>query len=217
MRSLLRVFSLSQAKFGRTVFLVVCTCSAKAEPASDNSWKNLSHTIKEASYTVAMRDGRCVTGHIQKFDQTTLTVGSSKLDRKDVIRIGESVADHDPIYSGRSSWLDLQRSEPNQYERIDLELKNRMTRKCRHFSATEEEAVCGGLRIGKFEVARGYYVRLAPATEWEHYVARENVLLLAPRTWFDYALFPKIAVLLYDEALPQENGNVTCKPAETSQ
>src|ERR1035438_10223260 len=52
-----------------------------------------------------------------------LTVGSSKLDRKDVVRVGDgtSVTDHDPIYSGRSSWSDLQRSEPNKYERIQLE------------------------------------------------------------------------------------------------
>ena len=71
--------------------------------------------------------------------------------------------------------------------------------------------MCDGSRIGKSEVARGYYIRLAPASEWEHYVARENVTLLVPRAWFDYALFPRIKVLLYDEILPQENVKVACK------
>jgi hypothetical protein len=70
--------------------------------------------------------------------------------------------------------------------------------------------MCDGSRIRKSEVARGYYVRLAPATEWEHYVSRENVTFLAPRTWFDLALFPRITVLLYDESLPQENGIIAC-------
>jgi hypothetical protein len=160
-----------------------------------------------------MRDGRCVTGHIDSFDDKHLTVGSSKLDRKDVVRVGDgtSVADHDPIYSGRSSWSDLQQSEPNKYERIQLELKSDVTRKCGEFSADEEEPMCDGSRIGKSEVARGYYVRLAPATQWEHYVTRENVMILAPRTWFGLAFFPRIRVLLYDETLPQENGKIACK------
>jgi hypothetical protein len=199
--------------FARTAALLLLTFLAKAESASDKSWKNLGHTIKQSSYTVAMRDGRCVTGHIESFDAKYATVGSSRLDRKDVVRVGDgtSITDHDPIYSGRSSWSDLQRSEPNKYERIQLELKNHVTRSCRNFSATEEEATCNGSRIGKSEVARGYYIRLAPASEWEHHVARENVTFLAPRTWFDYALFPRIKVLLYDETLPQENVKVACK------
>jgi len=193
--------------------LLLLACLAKAESASDKSWKNLRHTIKESSYTVALRDGPCVTGHIESFNDKYLTIGSSKLDRKDVVRVGDgtSVDDHDPIYSGRSSWSDLQRSEPTKYERIHLELKNDVTRKCRTFTATEEEAICDGSRIGKSDVVRGFYIRLAPASEWEHYTARENVTLLAPRTWFDYALFPRIRVLLYDETLPQENDKVACK------
>src|SRR5580704_1142504 len=82
--------------------------------------RSAGHTIKQSSYTVAMRDGRCATGHIQSFDDKYVTVGSSRLDRKDVVRVGDGtgITDHDPIYSGRSSWSDLQRSEPNKYERI---------------------------------------------------------------------------------------------------
>lgn len=199
--------------FDRTVALLLLACSGKAASASEESWKNLGHAIKESSYTVAMRDGKCVTGHVASFDDGHVTVGSLKVDRRDVVRVsdGTSLADHDSIYSGRSSWLDLQRSEPNKYERVQLELKNRATRKCHDFSATEEEATCDGSRIGKSEVARGYYVRLAPASEWEHYAVRESVPFLAPRTWFDYALFPRIKVLLYDESLAQENFKVECK------
>ncbi len=90
-------------------------------------------------------------------------------------------------------------------------MKNDVIRKCRSFSATEEEALCDGSRIGKPEVARGYYIRLEPASEREHYVAHENVTLLAPRAWFDYALFPRIKVLLYDWTLPEESVKVACK------
>jgi hypothetical protein len=116
-----------------------------------------------------MRNGRCLTGPIESFDAKYVTVGSTRLDRKDVVRVGDgtSITDHDPIYSGRSSWSDLQRSEPNKYERVQLALKNHITRSCRNFSATEEAATCDGSRIGKSEVARGYYLRLAPASEWE--------------------------------------------------
>jgi hypothetical protein len=197
----------------RAAALLLFACLAKSESASDKSWKNLGHTIKQSSYTVAMRDGRCITGHIESLDDQYVTVNSLKLDRKGIVRVGDgtSLSDHDPIYSGRSSWSDLLQSEPNKYEFVELEMKDRSTRKCRKFSAAEDEAACDGSRISKSEVTRGYYVRLAPATEWEHHAARENVTILAPRTWFDYALFPKIKVLLYDEALPQENVKVSCK------
>jgi len=197
----------------RTAALLLFASLAKAQSAADKSWNNLDHTIKQSSYTVAMRDGRCITGHIQSFDDKYVTLDSLKLDRKNIVRVGDgaSVADHDPIYSGRSSWADLQQSEPNKYELVELELKDHSTRKCRKFSATEDEATCGDSRIEKSEVVRGYYVRLAPATEWEHHAVRENVSILAPRTWFDYALFPRIKVLLYDEAVPQENVKISCK------
>jgi hypothetical protein len=197
----------------RVLALLILVCSAKAGAASDESWKNLAHTIKESSYTVAMRDGRCVTGHVESFDDKYVTVRSLKLERKDVVRVGESksLADHDPIYSGRSAWSDLRGSAPNKYERIQLKLKNGTTRKCRDFSATDEAATCDGSRIEKSEVARGYYIRLAPASEWEQYAARENATLLVPRTWFDFAFFPRIKVLLYDEASSQENLKIECK------
>ncbi len=189
-------------------------CLAKAESAQDKSWRNLKHTIKESRYTVAIRDGRCITGHIKSFDMKSVTIDASKLNRNDVLRIGdgESIADHDPIYSGRSSWSDLQRSEPNKYEHIHLELKKGVRRSCRSFGGTkEEEALCDGSPIGRLEVVRGYYVRLAPSSDWEHYVVREGVAFLAPRTWFSLALFPRIMVLLYDETAPQENLKVECK------
>jgi hypothetical protein len=196
----------------RTVaLLIILAYSATAGSAWDESWKNLGHTIKQSSYTVAMRDGRCVTGHVESFDDKYVTVRSLRLERKDVVRIGESLEDHNPIYSGRSVWSDLQGSAPNKYERIRLELKNGSTLKCRNFSAAEETATCDGSPIGKSEVARGYYIRLAPATEWEHYTIKEDASILAPRTWFDLAFFPRIKVLLYDHAVSQENVRVECK------
>ena len=69
-----------------------------------------------------MRDGHCVTGHIESFDANYVTVGSLRLNRGEVVRVGDgtSVAHHDPVYSGRSSWSDLRGSEPNKYERIQL-------------------------------------------------------------------------------------------------
>jgi hypothetical protein len=88
----------------RMAALLLFICLAKAESASDGSWRNLGQTIKESSYTLAMRDGRCITGHIASFDDKYVTVGSSKLERRDVVRVadGTSVADHDPIYMGEA-------------------------------------------------------------------------------------------------------------------
>jgi len=194
-----------------TFFVIIC--AARGASALDESWKNLGHTIRESNYTVATRDGRCVTGRVGSFDQDSLTIGFSRLDREDVIRVGDgsSVDDHDPIYSGRSSWSDLQHAAPNQYERIRLDLKNGGSRTCHAFSATGDQAACDGTQVEKAEVSRGYYVRLAPATDWEHHAMRENVPLLAPRTWFNFAFFPRISVLLYDAASAEENAKIECR------
>lgn len=196
----------------RIVFVLPLACLLEAESASDKSWKNLGHTIKDSSYTAVMRSGRCVTGHVESFDDNTVTISSSPLDRKDIVRVvdGRSVTDHDPIYSGRSSWSDLEQSRPNKYEHIELEMKNHTTRNCRKFSGTGDEASCDGSPVTKSEVSRGFYVRLAPATEWEHYAVQESVPLFAPRTWFNYAFFPRIKVLLYEEGVPEENVKVAC-------
>ena len=65
----------------RTVALLLTTCLAQAESALDQSWKSPGRTIKGSDYTVAMRDGRCVTGPIRSFDDRYVTVGASKLQR----------------------------------------------------------------------------------------------------------------------------------------
>lgn len=196
----------------RFAALLFVACATNGASESDESWKNLGRTIKESDYTVATRDGHCVTGHVESFDEKSVTIKSVRLDRKDVIRVGDGTgtADHDPIYSGRSSWADLQHAEPNKYEHIRLHFKSGVTRNYHTFSASVEQATCDGAPTGKLEVARGYYVRLAPTSEWEHHVLRENISLLAPRLWFNLAFFPRITVLLYDAALPEENFKVAC-------
>ena len=187
--------------------------AAKGASELEKSWKNLGHSIAESMYTVVTREGLCITGRIESWDETSVTVRSLRVERKGVVRIGDdtSVADHDPLYSGRSSWSDLGHAEPNKYEHIRLDLKGGVTRDCRAFSATEEQATCDGREIEKPEVARGYYVRLAPATAWEHHALRESVPFLAPRTWFDFLFFPRITVLLYDAVAQQDNLKIECR------
>jgi hypothetical protein len=94
-----------------------------------------------------------VTGHIESWDENSVAVESARIDRKEVVRIGDdgSVADHDPIYSGRSSWYDLQHAEPNRYEHIRLDLKNGLAR------ASNEQADCDGKQIEKPDVIRGSF------------------------------------------------------------
>ena len=186
--------------------------AARGESELDKSWSNLGHTIKESSYSAAIRDGRCLTGRIDSFDNDSVTIGRRRIERKDVVRIGDgsSLEDHDLIFSGRSSWSDLQRAEPNKYEHIRIDLRNGGSQNCRAFSAKDDQATCDGVQAEKAEVARGYYVRLAQATEWEHHVMRENVPFLAPRTWFNLAFFPRIAVLLYNAASAEESTKIEC-------
>src|SRR6478752_7653841 len=128
----------SRRMLKRFAALLFVACATNGASESDESWKNLGRTIKESDYTVATRDGHCVTGHVESFDEKSVTIKSVRLDRKDVIRVGDGTgtADHDPIYSGRSSWADLQHAEPNKYEHIRLHFKSGVTRNYHTFSAS---------------------------------------------------------------------------------
>jgi small nuclear ribonucleoprotein (snRNP)-like protein len=191
---------------------LILVFSAKAQSISDTSWRNLDHTLNRASVTVARRDGRCLTGKIESFDDKSIVIDNSTVERKDILRVADGISldAHDSIYSGRSSWWDLRQSRPSHHEHIELGLRNDLTQSCQSIIATEEDAACDGRRIAKSDVVRGYYVRLAPATEWERHLGQENVAYLSPRSWFGYAFFPRIKVLLYDATIAQDNTKIAC-------
>ncbi len=182
----------NRTMFARTVALFLLACSARATSASDESWKNLSYTNKESRYSVALRDGRCVSGLINLYDDRSITLESIRLDRKNVLRVGDGsqLTDHDPIYSGRSSWSDLQASEPNKYEYIATRSETRGDPEVPQVQRDRRGSNVRWLASYKTRSGSRLLFRLAPASEWEQYAARESVPLLAPRTWFNLAFFP---------------------------
>lgn len=196
-----------------TLALLFLIRIVSGEALVEKTWKNLGHTNRESIYTAETRDGHCITGRIESIDDRSITISQIKIDRNDVIRVsdGTPVTGRDPIYNAVSSWRELAGSEPNQYEHIELKLKDGSTRNCRKFYSGVDSAACDGGQIAKTEVELGYYVRLAPATEREHYLSREGVLLLDPRSWFNFAFYPRIKVLLYDASVPEQHLNIGCK------
>jgi hypothetical protein len=81
----------------------------------DTPWEALQHLPKHHVYTVLNQNGTCVTGAfvsvsekefiLRRDDQT-----EQHLHRPDIVRIsaGETADVHTTVFSGRSSWFDLQ-------------------------------------------------------------------------------------------------------------
>jgi hypothetical protein len=67
-----------------------------------------------------------------------------------------------------------------------------------------------GEAIEKVEIRRVYYVRPKPMTEWEAYASQEGAEWVDPKTWFNYFMLGRIAVLLYDSEAIENNAPASC-------
>lgn len=201
-----------------------------ANGAADGGWQNLKRMRTDRDYTVLMRNGSCITGRVAAVDtgalelfepresanqKTTKTdVRIIEANRNDVLRVTDTrFGDpHDTIYSGRSSWTDVKASRPKgKAEWLKVVDKRGKERTCKTPEASDDGLRCGTEEISKKDIARVYYVRLKPASDWLEYASGEGVGGLDPRTWFNYMLLGRIDVLLFDSALPEDNQAAACR------
>lgn len=94
--------------------MLILAQPARSGPV-DNPWDALRRLPKHQIYTVLNRDGSCLTGGIAGVSDSTLLLsdadqGQRQLARPGILRIsiGETPDVRSTVYSGRSSWLDLQ-------------------------------------------------------------------------------------------------------------
>ena len=79
----------------------------------ETPWDALRHLSKRHTYTVLNRDGSCLSGTFVSVSEKALVLeqdGEYQIPRAGILRIsaGEKPDIHTTLYSGRSSWADLQ-------------------------------------------------------------------------------------------------------------
>ena len=222
---------MARIKPAALAFIVLVPPAHWAQTQPDESWKNLGRIQHDRTYAFALRDGRCFSGSLISTDEESLAVEASQRGvpskltpntpsriawkRGDVLLVSDNYppGPRDAIYSGRSSWADVMASRPTAAEWLGIVTRDGRERKCRQPAVSDDAVRCDGSTVARSDIARVYYVRLKPATDWELFVSREGVEWLAPRTWFNYLLLGRNNVLLYDAAVPEDKTPAACQPA----
>ena len=125
---------------------------------------------------------------------------------------------HNMIYSGRSSWTDVQSIKARPKEPIRVITKDSKRYEGAVVSATDQDITISKsgrtARVLKNDVSQVFYIRIKPASDSAQYADQELFLLkvLDPELWpYMLGINSKIAVRLYDVSLPEDNRPANCK------
>lgn len=212
-----------------TIVLLTLVGPFSALGQSKDGWKNLMKVRHDRVYTVLTRNGSCISGSIAEANdailkiETVLTNGRgiplgkvalTTIKLPNVLRVSDNsdVLPHDAVYSGRSSWVDVREAHPYaKAEWLKIVLNDGHERRCKRSDVLDDRITCDASAIPKSEISRVYYVRLKPASGNQLYLSHEGMAWLDARTWFNYALYGRIEVLLYESRDQEDDALLSCK------
>jgi hypothetical protein len=196
---------------------------------SPDPWETLRHVTWKRMYKILDTMGNCVNGQILSLTNERVTVRyctygkhpqpvTRTIERSSVRRIMDGEKTIDVVYSGRSSWLDvqaLQRIGSDEAVLLITKGSARLKGKISRVSVNDIELRHGSkkVRIAKEDVSQVYYIREKPmGAETEH--AAQEFVIFDPLLW-PYMLHipPKVSVRVYDAAMPEDNAPSGCRQA----
>jgi len=202
------------------------------EPAKHDSWDNLNHVTHRRTYTLVDRERNCVGGEIVTVTDQSVTLKrldwqagtrpkyvTLTIERPNVLRIEDGGDVIDVVYSGRSSWSELQGFQHlGSAEAVLLIAKDGKRHKGKLVEVSDKHVKLAHWNkiseIGKGEVSQVYYIRSAPISDGAQYTLQEMgwAGLVDPELWpLMLHIPPKIPVLLYDSSMPEDDSPVECK------
>ena len=197
-----------------------CTAFSLCLRASDEDvgWRNLAALERSNTYTILLRSGTCQSGKIQKVEAERLTLESgNSVARSDVLYIGEGVSPHNILYSGRSSWYEVEQVKPAASENLEIRLNSGKLMSGSVISTSDSDLTIRRfgrtLRILKQDIAQVNYVRFKPVSEAHKYFAREaaGLQFLDPKVWqYVLRIDALLSVRIYDSAIPEDNSPLSC-------
>lgn len=215
---------------GRMAFFLtlgVCPFLALPEGASvSDPWHVLNTVTRDTTYVFWQVDGACTTAKISSVDDHSVRLildsgnqtGGSRLrviERRNLVRITDLSDDiHHLVYSGRSSWVDIQQLQPlkDAEELLTFKADGR-TLNSKSLDVAPNATVFRGSRktsLLKSDVKAVYYVRLKPLTSNQEFLVEEGATYFDPKLWFRGAFLGKIRVLVYDSSKPEDDSALKC-------
>jgi hypothetical protein len=206
------------------VTLICCTAIAprlEAGPKED-AWRNLTHITRARNYTVALHGGACYLGEVVSLNHLSVALQTMNgktvtILREDVLRFGEEIAIDETVYSGRSSWLDVEQLPLNSKEHTRVEMKDGKSHEGKLIKSTANGVTMieSGRRVElmKQDISTVYFVRLRPWSASEEFRMREDFIFFVfnPKFWsMELNAGPKIPVLLYDASVTEDDTPFKC-------
>ena len=197
--------------------MVFQTITPMLAAEAEDGWRNLTKVTRDGSYTVLLRDARCLAGRLISVDDQGLVLGGDSgvettVERADILRFSDasSATPDAAIFNGRSSWTDVKASAPRSPEYLQIVAKHGEEQNWKQPTIRDDAVASEGKTIAKADIRYVFLVRFKPLTKSEAYLHEEHADLLAPRLWFNGLMLGKISVLLYNSALPEHNAPVGC-------
>jgi hypothetical protein len=216
-------------KTGLIIFLVGWCLAATPNRAfgadEPDRWEILHQVRQNREYMLVDRDLHCYSGKIARVTAQSVAIQDGKkppvtIERKDLLRLGEFLTPASVIYSGRSSWADVQKLPHHPpHDAVDVRV---VTHEGKEYSgkliATSDTGltVSAGhqkVDISKPVVSQVFYLRYKPMSPGTEYAYDESFVfqVFDPALWpYLLGAAPKIAVRLYDSSQPEENSPIVC-------
>jgi hypothetical protein len=189
--------------------------ATKADP-----WENLMRVTRHRAYTFVDRESNCVTGQILDVTERSVTImipgaKSTTIERKNALRVIDGHHLFDVIYSGKSSWSDVEGLPPKTKEQVRVLTKDGREYEGKLVSTSDAEMTLiqttGNMKLIKEDIAQVYYVRYKPLSEGAEHSAQE-MFVVDPRLWpHFFNISARFPVLLYDSSIPEDDSPVQCK------
>ena len=195
----------------------------------DYCWMGLARIARDNVYTIVLRDKSCLNGPLKGVTPDSLAVDVSpilpsrtpqivKVDRPEVLQVREAFAPTDILYSGRSSWADVQAvSEAvRSRESFHITLKSGVSVTGKPTTASDSLLSLDGKRskaIAKADIARIAYIRIKPIAGGSVWFAQEAgwLALFDPHQWpYLFNVGVHMSVLLYDAAMVEDDSYLGC-------
>ena len=172
------------------------------------------------SLTFTKKDRTCVTGPITKIDPGSVTIQPSQappltLERVDLLQVTQNDS---ALFSGRSSWRDVEAVHLLPRESFLLSLRSGKTITARPLRVTDDgmifkHDVWFKQLLPKNQIQVVAYLRVKPNSKvFDYFTQEAPALLFFYPEYYDRlsGLEGRIPVRLYDAVVPQNDSTLTC-------
>ena len=180
-----------------------------------DGWNNLKRVTRDRIYALMMRNGECEYGTLSSIGEQALVLGTDSglglaIKRSQIARVSDNLTapDRDPVFSARSSWLDVQTAANSGV--LQIVSKHGDEWKWKQPAVSDESIASEGITVAKEDIRYVIYIRSKPLNIDEEYFHQVDFKWVAAIPWLG-DLAARIRVMIYNSDLVEDNSPLACR------